>query len=98
MYGQTEANSSTCFWIEQLPADERTPMPIGRSLPNFEVFALDSEGKEVTKPRQEGEFYVRASSVAAGYWDKTEKTEKTFVKDPLRPYMSERVDKTGDLV
>jgi len=98
MYGQTEANSSMYYWVEQLPADAEAPLPIGRSLPNFEVFALDEDGKQVAKPGQEGELYVRASTVALGYWDEVEKTEKSFVKNPLRPDLSERVYNTGDLV
>ncbi len=98
MYGQTEANSSTYYWVEQLPSDSKAPLPIGRPLPNFDVFALDEHGKQVTKPGQEGELYVRASTVAAGYWEEAEKTEKSFVKNPLRPDLNERVYKTGDLV
>jgi amino acid adenylation domain-containing protein len=98
MYGQTEANSSTYYWVGQLPPDSKAPLPIGRSLPNFDVFALDEEGKQVTKPGQEGELYVRASTVAFGYWGEAEKTGKSFVKNPLRPGLNERVYKTGDLV
>jgi amino acid adenylation domain-containing protein len=98
MYGQTEANSSTYYWVEQLPPDAKASLPIGRSLPNFEVFSLDEDGKRVTEPGQEGELYVRASTVALGYWEEVEKTEKAFVKNPLRPDLNERVYKTGDLV
>lgn len=98
MYGQTEANSSTYYWVEKLAPDATAPLPIGRALPNFDVFALDEAGKPVTGPGQEGELYVRSSTVALGYWDEVEKTEKAFVKDPLRPDLKERVYKTGDLV
>jgi acyl-coenzyme A synthetase/AMP-(fatty) acid ligase len=98
MYGQTEANSSTYYWVDQLPPDARASLPIGRPLPNFDVFALDEGGNRVSGPGQEGELYVRASTVAAGYWGETEKTEKSFVKDPLRPGLNERVYRTGDLV
>jgi amino acid adenylation domain-containing protein len=98
MYGQTEANSSTYYWVEKLPPDAKAPLPIGRALPNFDVFALDENGRQITGPGQEGELYVRASTVALGYWGETEKTEKSFVKNPLRPDLIERVYKTGDLV
>ena len=84
MYGQTEANSSTYYWVAPLAPDANGPLPIGRALPNFEVFALDENGNLVTGPGQEGELYVRASTVALGYWDEAEKTEKSFVKDPLQ--------------
>jgi len=98
MYGQTEANSSTYFWVDPLPADAKASLPIGKPLPNFDVFALDEQGKRITGPGQEGELYVRASTVAAGYWGEPEKTEKAFVKNPLNPDVGERVYKTGDLV
>jgi amino acid adenylation domain-containing protein len=98
MYGQTEANTSTYYWIEQPPPDDHAALPIGRALPNFEVFALNDEGKRITGPGQEGELYVRASTVARGYWDEAEKTEKAFVPNPLRPDLKERVYRTGDLV
>jgi amino acid adenylation domain-containing protein len=97
MYGQTEANSSTYYWVNQLPADGRG-LPIGRALPNFEVFAINEAGNPISQPDKEGELYVRAATVALGYWGEHEKTEKSFVKNPLRPDAPERVYKTGDLV
>jgi amino acid adenylation domain-containing protein len=98
MYGQTEANSSTYYWVDQLPSDGTGVLPIGRPFPNFEVFALDEDGNLVDKPEQEGELYVRASTVALGYWGEVEKTAKSFVRNPLRPDSHERVYRTGDLV
>jgi amino acid adenylation domain-containing protein len=98
MYGQTEANSSTHYWVDRLPVDAKATLPIGRSLPNFDVFALDEQGRQVTAPGEEGELYVRASTVALGYWDEGEKTEKSFVTNPLRPELNERVYRTGDVV
>jgi amino acid adenylation domain-containing protein len=98
MYGQTEANSSTYYWVDQLPSDGKGVLPIGRPFPNFEVFALDEDGNLVDKPEQEGELYVRASTVALGYWGEIEKTAKSFVRNPIRPDINERVYRTGDLV
>jgi amino acid adenylation domain-containing protein len=97
MYGQTEANSSTYYWVEQLPSDAKASLPIGRPLPNFEVFVLDEDGKRITEPGREGELYVRASTVALGYWGEVEMTKKSFVKNPLSPDLNEMVYKTGDL-
>jgi len=98
MYGQTEANSSTYFWVEGPLSDARASLPIGRPLPNFEVFALDDDGKQVLMPGHVGELYVRSSTVALGYWGDVDKTETVFVKNPLNPSLNERVYKTGDLV
>ncbi len=98
MYGQTEANSSTSYWVDHLPPEARGSLPIGRPLPNFDVFALDESGREVTEPGREGELYVRSLTVAAGYWGEPEKTENAFVGNPLRPDLNEKVYRTGDLV
>jgi amino acid adenylation domain-containing protein len=98
MYGQTEANSSTYYWVDQLPSDGKGVLPIGRPFPNFAVFALAEDGKLVDRPEQEGELYVRASTVALGYWGEPEKTAKSFVRNPLSPDLDERVYRTGDLV
>jgi amino acid adenylation domain-containing protein len=98
MYGQTEANSSTYYWVDQLASDGKGALPIGRPFPNFEVFALDEDGRLVDKPEREGELYVRASTVALGYWGEPEKTVQAFVRNPLRPDLPERVYRTGDLV
>ena len=98
MYGQTEANTSTYYWVDRIPADDAEVLPIGKSLPNFEVFALDEDCKRISKAGERGELYVRASSVALGYLGDADKTEKCFVKNPLRPGLNERIYKTGDLV
>jgi amino acid adenylation domain-containing protein len=97
MYGQTEANSSTYYWVDRVAPEATGALPIGRPLPNFEVFAIDGDGNRV-RAGQEGELYVRAHSVALGYWDDDEKTADAFVRNPLRPDLDERVYRTGDLV
>ncbi len=98
MYGQTEANTSTYYWVDDLPPEAAAALPIGRSLPNFDVFALDEGGNQVCRPEREGELYVRSSSVALGYYGDAEKTEKSFVKNPLNHEFAETVYRTGDLV
>jgi acyl-coenzyme A synthetase/AMP-(fatty) acid ligase len=98
MYGQTEANSSTYYWVDHIPADDTEKLPIGRALPNFEVFALDENKNLVQRSGEEGELYVRASTVARGYWGESEKTANAFVQNPLHSNMNETVYKTGDLV
>ena len=59
---------------------------------------MDEGGQKVSKPGKKGELYVRAASVALGYWDDVEKTQECFVKNPLRPDSNEIVYRTGDLV
>ena len=98
MYGQTEANSSTYYWVTDVREESRQPIPIGRALPNFEVFALDADGQRVVTPGGEGEFHIRASTVAIGYWDDPDGTARVFIANPLDASASSRVYRTGDIV
>lgn len=97
VYGQTEANSSLAYAVDHIPGDEQWKVPIGKPLPNFEVFALDGRGRPIA-PGEEGELYVRASTVALGYWGDEERTRRSFAPDPRHPFSSARVYRTGDLV
>jgi len=98
VYGQTEANSSTCYPIGDVPEGDGWRIPIGKAFPNFEVFALDERRRVVDRPEEVGELYVRGSSVAAGYWGDPEKTSRTFVTDPRSKLSNRKVYRTGDLV
>lgn len=99
VYGQTEANSSLVYPIdrENLPDSDGWKIPLGKPFPNFSVYALDSQGKQITSPGTAGELYVCASSVAAGYWGNPELSSEKFVVDPLRPHSGASTYKTGDL-
>lgn len=98
VYGQTEANSSMCHRVDEIPADDAARLPIGRAFPNFEVFALDDAGRVIDRPGIEGELYVRAGTVAAGYYGDAERTARVFVPDPRAPITGGRVYRTGDRV
>jgi amino acid adenylation domain-containing protein len=98
VYGQTEANSSMCHRVDEIPAADATRLPIGRAFPNFEVFALDDAGRVIDQPGVEGELYVRAGTVAAGYYGDAERTARVFVPDPRAPITGGRVYRTGDRV
>jgi amino acid adenylation domain-containing protein len=98
MYGQTEANSSTYFWVDTAVTTTEGTLPIGRPLPNFDVFALDDDGRCVNEPGIEGELYVSGSTIAMGYWENADETRRAFVRHPLDPTSNARVYKTGDLV
>jgi amino acid adenylation domain-containing protein len=98
VYGQTEANSSMCHRVDRIPDDDAVRLPIGRAFPNFEVFALDDGGRVIDQPGIEGELYVRAGTVAAGYYGDAERTAAAFVPDPRAPITGGRVYRTGDRV
>lgn len=98
IYGQTEANSSICFSINDIPQDADWRIPIGKPFPNFEVFGWSENNKVIKNPGDVGELYIRSSTIAMGYWGDPEKTSKVFVKDPRSNDPKGLVYKTGDLV
>lgn len=98
LYGQTEANSSLYYKVDEIPADDGARLPIGRPFPNFDAYALTESGSPVTPGGDPGELYVRGPCVAAGYYADPERTRERFVEDPLTPGLGRRVYKTGDRV
>jgi amino acid adenylation domain-containing protein len=98
VYGQTEANSSTCYEVLGIPGGDGWKIPIGKAFPNFEVFALGENGEIARRPGEIGELHVRSSSVAAGYWRDEGRTAEVFVTDPGSFLANRKVYRTGDLV
>jgi amino acid adenylation domain-containing protein len=98
LYGQTEANTSMYYHVTTMPVDDAWRAPIGRPLPNFDVYALDDHGRRIERPGEEGELYVRGATVAQGYWGDRERTERSFVDNIFQEHFPEKVYRTGDLV
>jgi amino acid adenylation domain-containing protein len=96
-YGLTETFRSTF-----LPPDEVDTHldSIGRSVPGAEMQVLRDDCT-ACEDGEIGELVHRGPTVAAGYWNEPESTERVFRANPLRPAgapASERVVFSGDLV
>jgi L-proline---[L-prolyl-carrier protein] ligase len=96
LYGPTETNVCTYHRLVSLPDDDRT-IPIGRACGNTEVFAMKEEGA-VAGVGEEGELFVRGSTVMRGYWGAPERTAEALVPDPRGTGLPEPAYRTGDLV
>ncbi len=94
VYGPTEATVNTTA-AECVPGK---PVTIGRSLPGYVTYVLDTDGQPV-KPGEEGELYIGGPGVAKGYLNRPELTARHFltlcISGSDRP---ERLYRTGDLV
>jgi amino acid adenylation domain-containing protein len=68
----------------------------GRALPGENILIVDAESLTKSSPDQVGEIWVSGPSVAPGYWNNQEETEKTFgaylSDDGSGPFL-----RTGDL-
>ncbi|MCR5672474.1 MAG: amino acid adenylation domain-containing protein [Lachnospiraceae bacterium] len=97
IYGPTEITGvCTYHIIDREYADDET-IPIGRAFKNTEVFLLDDEDKIINRADVVGEICVKGSCLALGYYNAREKSDEVFVQNPLNPYYSEKIYRTGDL-
>ena len=101
VYGQTEANSSLVYAVDRegIPESDEWKVPLGSTLPNFDVFLVAPDGSEIGETGVKGELHVRAHTVAAGYWGQAELSTEKFVADPRSNHVESgaRVYRTGDL-
>ncbi|GIU87064.1 MAG: AMP-dependent synthetase [Acidimicrobiia bacterium] len=97
MYGLTEAFRSA--YLDPAKVDAK-PGSIGRAIPGAELLVLREDGTPCG-PGEVGELVHRGPTVALGYWDDPELTERVFRPNPCRPPgtpASERVVFSGDQV
>ena len=97
IYGPTEITGvCTYHIIDRDYADDET-IPIGKAFKNTEVVLLDEEDKVISRSDTIGEICVKGSCLALGYYNSREKSDEVFVQNPLNPYYSEKIYRTGDL-
>jgi hybrid polyketide synthase/nonribosomal peptide synthetase FtdB len=98
-YGVTEATIDNTWFEGALDAAVPGQMvPIGRPLPNSEVYVLD-RGRRPVPPGVPGELWIGGEATAAGYLNDPEQSAERFAqldlghgRPPVRAY------RTGDLV
>lgn len=94
-YGPTEATVwSTVFNCADL--GDQIQVPIGRPIPNAEVYVLDAYHNPVPF-YVPGELYIGGAGVARGYLKRPDLTDERFLLNPFRN-TGERMYRTGDLV
>ncbi len=95
LYGPTEITCNCTYYI--VGEDCEKGIPIGKAFPNERVFLLDEAEKEVCVANVEGEICVVGSTLALGYFDDPERTQKAFMQNPLHTNYNELIYRTGDV-
>jgi len=95
-YGLTEATIDTTWFETDQTLEEDRFVPIGRPLPNSEVYLLDRHLQPVPVGVP-GELCVGGRGVALGYLNRPELTAEKFVPNPHATTPGETLYRTGDL-
>jgi amino acid adenylation domain-containing protein len=98
-YGPTEATVTTTVWQagnDSAPTLAAAHVPIGRPLPNAQVYVLDRKLQPVPRGAA-GELFLGGAGLARGYLGRPDLTAEAFVPDPLSGEPGARLYRTGDL-
>ena len=95
LYGPTEATGMSCYYKVERSLAPDEPIPIGRPFRNTGVLLLD--GDRPAAPGEVGEICLRGTCLALGYYRDAERTDASFVRNPLNDRYPERIYRTGDL-
>lgn len=97
LYGPTEVTCNCTYHIIDNDYEYENGIPIGKAFKNREVFLLDDNNKLITEEDAVGEVCVKANSLALGYYNNPEQTQKHFVQNPLNDKYIDIIYRTGDL-
>ncbi len=93
-YGPTESHVVTSYLLPKDPAHWAMLPPIGRPIANTRIHILGANN-DPTPPGVPGELCIAGRSLARGYLDRPELTEKKFIEVELFG-RRQRIYKTGD--
>ncbi len=96
LYGPTEITGTCCCYVVDREFSDQDPLPIGTPCKNTGILILN-ENNKATEINEQGELCVRGSSLAMGYYNDFEKSEKVFVQNPINNHYSEIIYRTGDI-
>lgn len=97
-FGLTETTVGVItYQVSEDPATRfSAKVPIGRPIPNAQVYLLDPQGQFVDSG-EVGELYIGGNCLARGYLGRPDLTAERFITDPFSSNPEARLYKTGDL-
>jgi len=96
LYGPTEATGMSFYYEVPENFPDKTPIPIGKPFKNTRYLLLSDENKEVAAG-EIGEICILGTCLSPGYFADFERTEESFVQNPLNKLWPEKIYRTGDL-
>ncbi|MFG6377224.1 MAG: amino acid adenylation domain-containing protein [Lachnospiraceae bacterium] len=96
LYGPTEGTGMCCYYPVTRELEPTEPIPIGYPFKNTEILLLNEENKPAGE-NEPGEICIRGTSVTLGYYNNFDKTNASFVQNPLNTSYPEIIYRTGDI-
>jgi len=96
LYGPTEITVDCTYYIVDREFSDDESLPIGKPCRNSGILILN-EKNELAGINEHGELCVKGSSLALGYYNNHEVTDKVFVQNPLNNHYNEIIYRTGDI-
>ncbi|HYD18541.1 MAG TPA: amino acid adenylation domain-containing protein [Patescibacteria group bacterium] len=85
IYGPTETNIITCYWVPAPPVGDN-PIPLGKVVEDTEIIVMDNDSARLCAPGELGELWCRGGTVTLGYLGMEDKTRECLVQSPVHPY------------
>lgn len=95
LYGPTEITVD-CTAYTFFEPFEGNVLPIGFACRNSDILILNDSNERCGND-EVGELCVRGTSLALGYWNDPERSEKVFTQNPLEKRFRDFIYRTGDL-
>ncbi|MFA6146768.1 MAG: amino acid adenylation domain-containing protein [bacterium] len=97
-YGPTEATGISIYHhVDRIPENYSTRIPIGKNIKNDTNIYLMGDNNTLSTNGEIGEICISGPCLSKGYLNDIEKTQKSFVQNPMKKNVNERIYKTGDL-
>lgn len=85
IYGPTETNIITYYWVDEIPEDDSS-IPLGEVVEDTEILVISEDGSKICEPNEMGELWCRGGTVTIGYLGMEEKTKEHLVLSPFHKY------------
>jgi len=96
LYGPTETTLAKLFYRILEGDENRTRIPVGKTISYTEALILDKDLKSC-QVECIGEIYIRTPFISSGYFNDKEMTKKVFIRNPFNNNPQDIIYKTGDL-
>ena len=97
LYGPTEIVCNCTYYRVRGDEPEDAALPIGSAFGNRLVFLLDDQNCVIRDAGIQGEICVAGTSLASGYYNNPQATEKSFVQNPENQSYPQVIYRTGDI-